>query len=111
MASPTRLASPASSIRPSLPGTVGTPARAAMMRAVALSPMARMVSGFGPMKTRPAFSTISAKSAFSDRKAIAGVHRVAAAVDRGLQHRVLVEIGFGGMGRADRHDDVGQASS
>jgi hypothetical protein len=33
-----------------------------------LSPIRRMVSGLGPMKTKPERSTRSAKSAFSDRK-------------------------------------------
>ena len=36
--------------------------------ALTLSPIMRMVSGRGPMNTKPLFSTRSAKSAFSDRK-------------------------------------------
>ena len=68
MASAARRAAPVSSMRPSEPGTVGTPARAAISRATALSPMARIVSGRGPTNTSPALSTIAAKSAFSDRK-------------------------------------------
>ena len=36
--------------------------------ALTLSPMVRMLSGRGPMNTKPLFSTRSAKSAFSDRK-------------------------------------------
>ena len=35
--------------------------------AATLSPMVRIDSGVGPMKTKPLFSTRSAKSAFSDR--------------------------------------------
>ena len=56
------------STRPSLPGTVGTPARAAMRRALTLSPISRIASAFGPTNTRPAAATASAKSAFSARK-------------------------------------------
>ena len=36
--------------------------------ALTLSPIKRIVSAFGPMKTKPLFSTRSAKSAFSERK-------------------------------------------
>ena len=48
------------------PGTAHA-GRAALARAAALSPMVRIVSGVGPMKTSPAASTASAKPAFSDR--------------------------------------------
>ena len=37
-----------------------------------LSPIWRMVSLFGPMKTKPLFSTRSAKSAFSERNPYPG---------------------------------------
>src|SRR6185437_5086714 len=57
-----------SAMRPSEPGTTGTPAALAAARAAALSPMARIVSPFGPTNTRPAASTASAKAAFSERK-------------------------------------------
>ena len=40
--------------------------------ALTLSPIRRMVSARGPMKTNPLFSTRSAKSAFSDRKPYPG---------------------------------------
>ena len=40
--------------------------------ALTLSPIRRMVSGRGPMNTKPLFSTRSAKSAFSDRKPYPG---------------------------------------
>ena len=53
---------------PSTPGTTGTPAFCIAILALTLSPIIRMVSGRGPMKTKPLFSTRSAKSAFSDRK-------------------------------------------
>jgi len=36
--------------------------------ALTLSPISRIVSGRGPMNTKPERSTFSAKSAFSDRK-------------------------------------------
>ena len=48
--------------------TAGTPAASAAALAAALSPMVRIVSAEGPMKTRPAASTASAKPAFSERK-------------------------------------------
>ena len=50
------------------PGTTGTPASIIVRRASALSPMRRICSGVGPMKTRPLRSQISANSAFSARK-------------------------------------------
>jgi hypothetical protein len=53
---------------PSEPGTQGTPAFVMAAFALTLSPMRRMVSARGPMNTKPDFSTLSAKSAFSDRK-------------------------------------------
>jgi hypothetical protein len=40
--------------------------------AVTLSPIMRIASGVGPMKTKPLRSTRSAKSAFSDRKPYPG---------------------------------------
>ena len=53
---------------PSEPGTHGTPAAFIALMAETLSPIMRIVSGFGPTKMKPLFSTRSAKSAFSDRK-------------------------------------------
>ena len=53
---------------PSEPGTHGTPALVIAAFALTLSPIRRIVSGRGPMNTNPDFSTLSAKSAFSDRK-------------------------------------------
>ena len=49
-------------------GTIGRPASRMRARACALEPMARMASGDGPTKVRPACPHRSAKSAFSDRK-------------------------------------------
>ncbi len=57
---------------PSDPGTQGTPAFFMILMADTLSPMARIVSAFGPMNTKPLFSTRSAKSAFSERKPYPG---------------------------------------
>jgi len=57
---------------PSLPGTVDTPAFAAVSRASDLLPIIRIVSGVGPTKTRPAPSTASANFAFSARKPYPG---------------------------------------
>ncbi len=53
---------------PSEPGTQGTPALIIACLAETLSPIRRIDSERGPMKTKPDFSTRSAKSAFSDRK-------------------------------------------
>ena len=47
--------------------STGTPASRATRFAASLSPPARSASGDGPTKTRPAASTASAKSAFSER--------------------------------------------
>ena len=49
-------------------GTQGTPAAFIARIADTLSPIRRIVSGFGPTKMKPLFSTRSAKSAFSERK-------------------------------------------
>ena len=62
------ISSGASGSAPSEPGTTGTPALIMACLALTLSPIRRMVSGRGPMNTKPLFSTRSAKSAFSDRK-------------------------------------------
>ena len=51
----------------SVAGITGTPAATATLRADALSPSARMVSAFGPMKVMPALSQASTKSGFSDK--------------------------------------------
>ncbi len=51
-----------------VPGTRGAWARAAMWRAVTLSPRSRIDCGLGPIQIRPASITAWAKSAFSDRK-------------------------------------------
>ena len=53
---------------PSLPGTQGTPLLIMACLAATLSPMMRIDSGVGPMKTKPLRSTRSAKPAFSLRK-------------------------------------------
>ena len=54
------------------PGTVGTPTSIMVRRAVALSPIARIWSGVGPMKVIPARSQISLNSAFSARNPYPG---------------------------------------
>ena len=82
------------SIRPSDPGTVRTPARAAISRAIALSPIARIVSGVGPTKISPAASTFSAKFGVLREEAVAGVDRVGAARNRSRDDGVFVQIGF-----------------
>jgi hypothetical protein len=62
------ISAPCSGSAPSDPGTTGTPALIIACLALTLSPIKRMFSGRGPMKTKPLASTFSAKSAFSDRK-------------------------------------------
>jgi hypothetical protein len=47
---------------------MGTPAEAAIWRALSLRPIMRIVSGLGPMKVKPALRQASAKSALSARK-------------------------------------------
>ncbi|MNC88480.1 hypothetical protein D3C83_42970 [compost metagenome] len=53
---------------PSEPGTHETPVFSIACFALTLSPISRMLSARGPMKTKPERSTLSAKSAFSARK-------------------------------------------
>jgi hypothetical protein len=52
----------------SVPGTTGTPARSAAVRAAVLLPMVAIAAGVGPMKISPASRTAAAKSSFSARK-------------------------------------------
>ena len=61
-------ASSGSETTPSDPGTVGTPTSIMVLRAVALSPIDRIWSGVGPMKTSSERAQISLNSAFSARK-------------------------------------------
>ena len=57
----------AASVRTPLPARRGSPKRAAFVRAVTLSPQARMASGVGPMNVMPHFPQMRANSAFSER--------------------------------------------
>ena len=57
---------------PSLPGTTGTPALRIVSFARALSPMAVIISGLGPMNLIPLVVQISAKLAFSARNPYPG---------------------------------------
>ncbi|MNY25737.1 hypothetical protein D3C86_1595410 [compost metagenome] len=63
-----RVASARSSMGPSVPGTVGTPARFMRSLALILSPMPSMTSALGPMNLRPWSWQICAKRAFSAKK-------------------------------------------
>ena len=60
----------ASSVRTgsAVPGTIGTPADAAILRAATLSPSASIASGDGPMNTMPASRHLRAKEARSERR-------------------------------------------
>ena len=60
--------SSASSTGSAVPGTSGALARAAMWRALTLSPRESMASGEGPIQVSPASMTAWAKEAFSARK-------------------------------------------
>jgi hypothetical protein len=51
-----------------VPGTIGTPARFAAVRADVLLPIVAIASADGPMKIRPASRTAAAKFSFSARK-------------------------------------------
>jgi hypothetical protein len=55
-----------------LPGVVGTPASCISRFAVALSPIALITSGLGPMNVSPWSAAISAKRAFSARNPYPG---------------------------------------
>ena len=59
-------------IAPIEPGTVGTPASFMALIAETLLPINRMCSGCGPTKVKPASSTRSANSAFSDKNPYPG---------------------------------------
>ena len=52
----------------SQPGTMGTPAAAAVRRAASLSPMLSMTSAEGPTNARPYLSQSRTKLAFSEKK-------------------------------------------
>ena len=54
------------------PGATGMPAFCAAARAAILSPIRRICADVGPIKVIPCLSTISAKSAFSDKKPYPG---------------------------------------
>ena len=61
--------SAASSVKRSVtPGTIGTPAFSMVCRAVTLSPILRITSPEGPMKTTPASRHMSGKKPRSERK-------------------------------------------
>ena len=51
-----------------VPATSGAPTSAAIFRAETLSPSNLIAAGGGPIQIKPAAITLSAKSAFSERK-------------------------------------------
>src|SRR6266540_1514221 len=65
-------ASSASASLPRAPGRSGSPAFSIASRAATLFPMSRIISGRGPMNLIPIRVTISANSAFSERKPYPG---------------------------------------
>ena len=66
-ASPKAITSAPAVTGPSLPGTTGTPAAAAVVRADSLSPMRSIASGGGPTNVTPRAVMARAKSAFSEK--------------------------------------------
>ena len=56
-----------SAVDRSLPGTIGTPADRASLRALVLSPSESRSSGVGPTKVSPAAAQARANPLFSDR--------------------------------------------
>jgi hypothetical protein len=70
---------PMSSPSTSVAGITGTPASMATRRALALSPSARMVSAFGPMKAMPASRAGIHEIGVFRQQAVARVDRVGAA--------------------------------
>ena len=57
-----------------MPGTTGTPARLAAVRAAVLLPIVAIASGDGPMKVSPASRTAAANVLVLREEAVAGMH-------------------------------------
>ena len=83
----TATASSAEESTPSLPGVTGTPAAATVFRAIALSPIARIISELGPMNRMWHDSHTSAKCAFSERNPYPGWIASAAVTSAALMIR------------------------
>jgi hypothetical protein len=69
---------------PSEPGTVGTPALAIACLALTLSPIRRMFSGRGPMKTKPERSTFLGEVGVFRQETVAGMDRLASVTSAAL---------------------------
>ena len=78
-------------------------------RACCFTPMARITSGLGPMNLISDVSQTSAKSAFSLKKAVAGMDGVDVGDLGGADDRGNVEIAARAFGRADADGFVGEA--
>ena len=70
-----------------VPGTTGTPARAAAARAAVLLPISAIASGVGPMNVSPASRTARGERLVLREKSVAGMHRVGARSPRGVEDR------------------------
>src|ERR1700694_1613647 len=84
-----------------LPGVTGTPLSIASFRAASFEPSALIADPGGPMNLIPAASHASGNAAFSERKAVAGVNRLGAAVVRALDDPVELQVRLGRSRPAD----------
>ena len=99
---------PRSSISPSLPGTTGTPAFLASLRASFLLPSRRMASCGGPMNSMLQSRHTSAKCGVFREEAVAGMDGLHVGDLGGADDAADLEIALGGGGRADADGLVGQ---
>ena len=81
-------------MRPSLPGTVGTPALAAISRAAALSPIRRMTLPGGPDEDQARSLDGVRKIGVLGEEAVPWMHRIGLGLTRGGEDRVDGEIGL-----------------
>ena len=82
-----------SEITPSLPGTVGRPARLAWARAAALSPIRRIVSPGRSHENQPGLFDHVGKTGIFGKKPVAGMYCIGARFPGGPQDGICIEIG------------------
>ncbi len=78
-----------------VPGTTGAPAASAARRALVFEPISSIASGGGPMKTSPASFDRARERGVLGEEAVAGVDRLGAALERGLDDAVDPQIALG----------------
>ena len=83
----------ASSRGSGVPGTIGTPAASAILRAATLSPSASIASGVGPTKTMPGVAALARERRALGQQAVARVDRVDLVALRQLDDLVLGQVG------------------